>query len=69
MSKIRLRFAKRLKQIRTNKGLTQEGLAEILGITVRYVQLLESKTPPNVKLDTLECIAQALKVKPKDLIE
>jgi transcriptional regulator with XRE-family HTH domain len=68
MSKIRKKFAQRLKATRLDKGLTQEGLAEILGISVRYIQLLESKSPPNVKLDTLEDLAKALKVKASDLI-
>lgn len=68
MSKIRQRFAKKLKFYRLKKNLTQEGLAEHLGISVRYIQLLESKNPPNVKLDTLETIALALKIQAKDLI-
>ncbi len=68
MSKIRQTFAKKLKLHRGRKKLTQENLAELLGITVRYIQLLESKNPPNVKLDTLEAIASVLKIKAKDLI-
>lgn len=68
MSKIRQTFAKKLKYHREKKKLTQEGLAEILGISVRYVQHLEGKNPPNVKLDTIEAITQALKIKPKDLL-
>lgn len=63
MSKLRKIFSQRLKEIRRSKGMTQEGLAESLGISVRYVQILESKNPPNVKLDTLEQLAKALKVK------
>ena len=66
MSKIRIQFSKRLKLIRQEKGLTQEDLAELLGISVRYVQQLEGKSTPNVKLDTIEMLAKALKVKPKD---
>lgn len=68
MSKIRSNFSQKLKEIRLSKGLTQEDLAEILQISVRYIQLLESKNPPNVKLDTLEDLAKALKVKASDLI-
>ena len=48
--------------------MTQEALAEALGINVRYIQLLESKTPPNVKLDTIETLAQVLKTKPNELL-
>jgi len=68
MGKLRKKFSKRLKEIRVQKGMTQEALAEALGINVRYIQLLESKTPPNVKLDTIETLAQVLKTKPNELL-
>lgn len=68
MGKIRQTFAKKLRFYRQKRKLTQEALAELLGISVRYVQLLESKSPPNVKLDTLETISGVLKVKARDLI-
>lgn len=69
MTKIRRVFAKNLKKIRLEKGLTQEELAEKLGISVRYIQLLEGKTTPNVKLDTVETLAKALKVHSTDLLK
>jgi len=50
------------------KGFTQEELAESLGINVRYIQQLEGRTTPNVKLDTLEALAKVLKVKPSDFL-
>ncbi|MFP5386742.1 MAG: helix-turn-helix domain-containing protein [Bacteriovoracia bacterium] len=62
-------FSKNLKVLRLKKGLTQEELSERLGISVRYIQLLESKNPPNVKIDTLESLARALKVKPADFLK
>ncbi len=68
MSKIRKIFSQRLKELRLEKNLTQEELAEILQINVRYIQLLEGKSTPNVKLDTLEDLAKALKIKASDLI-
>ena len=49
-----------------SKGLTQEELAEALGINPRYVQLLEGNKTPNVKLDTIEELARVLKSKPAD---
>lgn len=61
MSALRKRFAKNLQKIRQEK-MTQEEFAEKLEISVRYVQRLESKNPPNVKLDTLEELARVLKV-------
>lgn len=61
MSVIRKRFAKNLKRIRQEQ-MTQEEFAEKLEISVRYVQKLEGKNTPNVKLDTLEELARTLKV-------
>lgn len=55
--------------LRTRKGLTQEELAEKLGIAVRYIQQLEGKNCPNVKLDTIAVFAKALGVKPADFLE
>ena len=69
MTKIRRTFARNLKTIRLEKGQTQEELAEKIGISVRYIQLLEGKNTPNVKLDTLETLAKALKVHPSDLLK
>jgi transcriptional regulator with XRE-family HTH domain len=68
MTKIRKTFAKNLKKLRMDKGLTQELLAEKLGISVRYIQQLEGKNTPNVKIDTLEILAKELKVKPCELL-
>lgn len=42
--------------------MTQEEFAEKKNFSVRYVQRLESKNPPNVTLDTLEDLAKVLKV-------
>ena len=69
MTKTRKAFSKNLKKLRQSRGLTQEQLAENLGISVRYVQTLEGKNTPNVKLDRLEVLAKALKVKPTDLLQ
>jgi transcriptional regulator with XRE-family HTH domain len=69
MTKTRRAFSKNLKKIRTEKELTQEELAEKLGISVRYVQLLEGKNTPNVKLDTVEALSKALRIQPADLLK
>ncbi len=49
--------------------MTQEQLAEALGITPRYVQELEGKNCPSVGLDKLEILAKKLKAKPKEFLE
>ena len=68
MTKLRKRFVRNLREIRKRKNLTQEQLAERLNISVRYVQVLESKNCPNIKLDTVSKLAKALKVKPIDFL-
>ncbi len=68
MSAVRKQFARNLKRIRKRRGLSQEVLAERLDISVRYVQQLEGKNTPNVKLDTLANLAKVLKVSPGDFL-
>ena len=49
-------FAKRLKTIRTDRGLTQVQLAEMLGVSKGTVAMWETaKREPN--FDTLECLS------------
>lgn len=62
-------FAKNLKVFRVDAGLTQVELAEALGITARYIQQLEGKRVPNVRLDTLEQLAKVLGVKPDSFLK
>jgi transcriptional regulator with XRE-family HTH domain len=60
---IRIRFAKRLRQLRLRKGWTQEEVAEYADLAYRHVQRLESsKTPPPAKIDTIEKLAKAFKI-------
>ncbi len=49
--------------------MSQEQLAERLDINVRYVQQLEGKHTPNVKLDTIAELARVLKVSPTDFLK
>ena len=65
---LRQKFAKNLKFYREKAGMTQAQLAKKLGITPRYIQQLEGRNVPNVRLDTVEQIAKILKVDPSALI-
>lgn len=49
--------------------MTQERLAEALGITPRYLQHLEGKNCPSVGLDKIALLARTLKAKPKEFFE
>jgi len=65
--KIRLQFSQKLREKRGKAKLTQEEMAERLEISVRYYQMLESKNPTAIKIDSIEKIAKVLKIKPIDL--
>jgi transcriptional regulator with XRE-family HTH domain len=67
--RIRLEFAKQLRRLRRKRNLTQEEAAERAELDSRYYQRLESKKPNAVKIDTLEKLAKALKVRPSKLLD
>lgn len=52
-------FAKNLKRLRLQRGLTQQSLATTTGLTPMYISNLE-RCINNVSLDNMERIAQAL---------
>ncbi len=61
-------LAKKIKELRTRKGLSQDQLAEIAEINLRTVQRIESgETEP--RGDTLKRLAVALNVTPDELID
>ncbi len=50
-------LADRLRQLRVRHGLTQEETAELVGISMRFYQLLESGRKKQVWLETVERLA------------
>ncbi|MDD5431658.1 MAG: helix-turn-helix transcriptional regulator [Candidatus Omnitrophica bacterium] len=66
---IRLKLGKRIKELRLKLGLTQEKLSELAQIDYKYLQRIEGKNPPALKIDTIEKLAKALKVKPAELLK
>lgn len=66
---IRLKLGKKIKELRNKKKLTQEELAFETGIDYKYLQRIEGKTPPNLKIETLEKLANALNVHPSKLLD
>ena len=56
---IQKKLAKRLRELRKEKKLTQEKLAELSGVDYKHIQLLEGKDPPATKINTVEKIAKA----------
>ena len=64
---IRQVFGDNLRRFRTQAGLSQEAVAERMGVDRAYVSSME-RGQQNVTLLTLWHTAQALGVKPVDLI-
>lgn len=60
-------FAKRLKQARIDKGLSQETLAEIAGLHRTYIGSVE-RGERNISIDNMERLANALELSLSDLL-
>ena len=69
MKNIRLRFAEKIRKLRKKRGYTQDKLSDLTGIDYKYIQRLEGKNPPAVKIDTIQRIADAFKVHPSKLLD
>ncbi|MCI2257228.1 helix-turn-helix domain-containing protein [Domibacillus sp. PGB-M46] len=65
---IRLLFGKVIRQKRLSLGISQEELAFSCGLHRTYISDIE-RGLRNVSLDNIERIANALGVKPKDLLD
>ena len=66
---IKVTLSKKIKELRKKQGLTQERLAELTETSYKYIQRIEGRNPPDVRLTTVVRLAKALKVKPAKLIE
>jgi transcriptional regulator with XRE-family HTH domain len=66
---IRMRLGKKIKELRQKYAYTQEDLSEKADLDYKYIQRIEGKRPPAVKIDTIEKLAKALKVKPYKLLK
>jgi transcriptional regulator with XRE-family HTH domain len=61
-------FAKRLKELRAKRGLTQAQLAKLSGVSHSYLSRIEIGMHQPT-LEVIEKLAAALKVKPSALLE
>ncbi|MCL4833394.1 MAG: helix-turn-helix domain-containing protein [Caldilineaceae bacterium] len=61
-------FGHRLKAIRSERGLTQEKLAELSGLHRTYVGAVE-RGERNISLKNIHALALALNVPPADLLK
>lgn len=60
-------LAKRIRELRLEKGLSQEALADSCGLHRTYIGDIERRER-NVSIDNIEKIAQALKVPITELL-
>ncbi len=54
--------ASRLRQLRNQAALSQEQTSDLVGVTFKYYQRLESGTVQGMRLSTIEQIAKAYKI-------
>lgn len=57
-----------LRDLRRSRGLTQEGLAEQLGVTPRYLAGIE-RGERNLTLDSVDALAEQLDVSASSLLD
>ena len=66
MGKLRLQFGKRVRQLRRQKNMTQEELAEAINVSAAFISNIERGiNAPS--FDTLERLVEALDVAPVEL--
>ena len=66
MPNLREKFGRRLRELRLAKELTQERLAELTGLSVDFLSLVErGRSSPS--FENLDAIASALKVQVAEL--
>jgi len=69
MKSLRFIVSRDIKEFRKKRKLTQEKLADLASVDYKYLQRIEGKNPPNLRLATIERLAKALKVKPSKLLD
>ena len=68
MSSLRKSFGRRLRSVRKVRDLSQERFAELLGISVDFLSLIE-RGINSPSFETLEQIAKSLELPVKDLFD
>lgn len=61
-------IAKNVRAERLRLGMSQQKLANLTGLTVRYISRLETE-PQNIRVDKIGIIARAMGIKPERLIQ
>ena len=66
---MRLSIAHHIRSLRKRAGLTQEELAQRVGITLANISILKNSKAKAIRFSTLEAICDALECQPGDLLE
>jgi len=61
-------FANRVRQLREEKGISQEKLGALAGVHRTYIGMIE-RAEKNITLANMEKIAKALGIRIKDLVD
>ena len=69
MGNIKLGIGKKIKELRKKRGITQEKLAILADIDYKYLQKIEGKNPPNIKVETLQKLARAFNISLSKLVD
>jgi len=57
-----IKLSRKIKELRKARGFTQEHLAELIKTSYKYMQRMEGKNPPDIRLSTIVRLAKALNV-------
>ncbi len=60
-------FGERVRELREERGLSQEALADLAGLHRTHVSLIE-RAQRSARLETIEALAKALKVTAAELM-
>jgi len=66
---IRRDLGKKIKETRRRLGYTQERFSGLVNIDYKYIQRIEGKNPPDIRVETIQRIAKALKTTPSKLLD
>ena len=68
MSKELSIIAKNIKKYREKKGISQDKLSKLAGVTLHTITKIESGATPDPRIETVKKIADALEVSVDDLL-
>ena len=65
---ILVKFGKKIREVRVQRGLSQEALADIANVHRTYIGMVE-RAEKNITLVNIQKLAKALKIDIKELFE